>query len=213
MTQCLFFATNLVHITWSRRVPFISFTFPVTFNKYEGLSFFFVTLSVPLCSPLCQEADKNEQDDEYKSKVDRDSDNTSDEDHVVLESPEPSTSDPMTDSRPTVPVLYLSTAGKRPLIETRLMSFTEVKLCPDEYPTGWTIRCDVISKPPVIFRVMGQIYSKEYRVPYYLSGNWRDQVGDFVDEGAEFLAKSNRLRIACRVRTRKAVWVDIVVGC
>lgn len=154
-----------------------------------------------------------DRDDGYDSETDDDKSDIADGHHNGMASPEPSTSDPMMPTRPTIPVLYLSSAGKLPLTESRLASFSEVRVCADDFPTGWTVRCDVVSKPSVVFRVMGQIYKKEYRAPYYLSGNWRDRVGDFSVEGAEFLAKSKRLRISCRVRTRKAVWVDFVVGC
>lgn len=133
----------------------------------------------------------------------------------ISESPEPAVTDPIAggDTRPTIPVLFLSTAGERPLLETRLTSFSEVRVCADDFPTGWTVRCDVISIPSVLFRVNGEDYKKEYFSPYYISGNWRDRVGDFSVEGADIIASSSRLRITCKVRTRLPVWVDFLIGC
>lgn len=148
-----------------------------------------------------------------KDGIDSDGFESLGHDRSGMASPEPITVDPIVPSRPTMPVLYLSTAGQFPLTEARLKPFTDVKICPDDFPSGWTVRCDVLSRESVIFQVMGEVYKKEYRPPYYLSGNWRNQVGDFTKEGHDFISKSHRLRIACRVQTRMPVWVDFNIGC
>lgn len=111
--------------------------------------------------------------------------------------------------RPTIPELYFSTAGNFPLTETKLVPFTTFNVCATDYPYGWTLRCETTTPTSVVFRVMGKIYKKEFFPPYYLTGNWKENNGvKSFDMGS-----MTRVRIACRVRTRKPVWIDIVKSC
>lgn len=123
--------------------------------------------------------------------------------------PTPGPEEPVDPIRPTIPVLYLSAAGPLPVTETRLTSFTTVKVCPANFPNGWTIRCDTVSQTSVIFRVKTKIYKKEFFPPYYIEGNWKE--GESIP--AYDMGSDVRQRIACRVRTRKPVWVDFVKEC
>lgn len=110
--------------------------------------------------------------------------------------------------RPTIPTLFLSKPGDKPVREVALVSFTEVQVCLSDYPNGFSIRCEVTTSPgfrTVVFRVNTQIRKKQYFAPYYLAGDTAIKVRPFY-----FGANRDRLRIACRVRTRKPVWVDLI---
>lgn len=127
--------------------------------------------------------------------------------------PLPSSTPSMTPKpmRPSIPKLYLSTAGRPPFTELMITPFRRLNVCPSEYKSGFSIRCEVANAGTVFWRVRGQLYKKEYFAPYYLSGNWRTQVGPF--KGLDNLPRGARLRVACRVLTRKPVWVDLIKSC
>lgn len=113
--------------------------------------------------------------------------------------------DPM---RPTIPVLYLSGAGKLPQPETRLTSFSEVGICPDDYAAGWTVRCETSMASYVIFRVNGVESKRQNSPPFYLAGDYNGRASPF-----KLYEDVKRARIACLVSTRKPVWVDFIVTC
>lgn len=113
--------------------------------------------------------------------------------------------------RPTVPKLYLTEAGNFPAEESLIPSFTSTTICPDDYKNGFSFRCETKTGPNfplVVFRVNGKVYQKQRKAPYYLQGDTPKFVRKFLYE--DFRKK---IRITCRVRTRKAVWVDILVKC
>lgn len=115
---------------------------------------------------------------------------------------------PMDPVRPTIPTVYLSTAGAAPHLEVILASFTEVPICPAHYPKGFTIRCEVTGAKTVSWSVMGKPYKKEFYAPYFLAGNVRENVKPFNN-----LQNKDRIRVACRVATRKPVWIDLIKSC
>lgn len=115
--------------------------------------------------------------------------------------------------RPTIPKLFLSNAGLKPVKEEALLSFSNITICTDDYPQGFTIRCDTITGPDykrVEFRTSGKMYMKEVISPYYLQGDTMRRVQAFK---FDLFEEKKRLRVSCRVRTRRAVWVDIFRGC
>lgn len=124
--------------------------------------------------------------------------------HAQVSTPEPEP-EPL---RPTIPKLFLSTAGSPPFTENSLTPFRSYDICPDDYETGFSIRCEVENAKTVFWRVNGVLFKKEYFAPYYLSGNWKDRIGAY--KGLEVF---DRIRVACRVPTRKPVWVDIIKKC
>lgn len=75
----------------------------------------------------------------------------SDGNHNVRDNIEPNTSNLRMELRQIITVLYLSTDDVRPLMGTRLLSFTEVKLYPDDYLPGWTVRCTVFQSHPLFY--------------------------------------------------------------
>lgn len=120
--------------------------------------------------------------------------------------------------RPTIPKFYLSEAGTKPVKETNLTSFKTVKVCPEHYPNGFTFRCDTVTGPTfpvVVFRVMSKVYMKERSSPYYIAGDTPMKVRPFPYEsfGPKNKIMGTRLRLTCRVRTRKPVWIDVVTDC
>lgn len=120
--------------------------------------------------------------------------------------------DPVPDSV-TIPKLYLSTAGLAPYNESAIIPFTQLNICPTNFPNGFSIRCDVafptaFRRKTVFWRVNGQLSKKEYHSPYYLAGDWRNGVGSFKG-----LESASRVRVTCRVLTRKPVWIDLVKFC
>lgn len=115
--------------------------------------------------------------------------------------------------RPTIPKLFFSEAGLKPVEETELKSFSNITICPQDFPIGFTIRCDTITGPDykrVDFRINGDMYMKEVIPPYYLQGDTKRRVKSFK---FNLFEEKRRMRVACRVRTRRAVWIDIFREC
>lgn len=134
---------------------------------------------------------------------------------VVAVAQEPSIAppvDPIPDSV-TIPKLYLSNAGPAPYSEMEITPFTQLDICPANYPKGFSIRCHVAfpqssRRKTVFWRINDQLFKKEYYSPYYLAGDWRDGVGAFKG-----LESASRVRVTCRVLSRTPVWVDLVKLC
>lgn len=119
----------------------------------------------------------------------------------------------MENIRPTTPKIYLVTAGEKPAEEELLMSFMTVKACPGDYKEGFSFRCDTNTGPTfpvVVFRTNSAIFKKERKAPYYIAGDTPEKVRPFPYEQFQDV---DRIRIACRVRTRKPVWIDLEVEC
>lgn len=125
--------------------------------------------------------------------------------------------------RPTIPKFYIAPAGSitdSQAAEVLLPSFQNTTLCPEtDYPSGFSLRCDTETGPDfktVVFRVAGQVYSKEFFPPYYIAENTRaDVVRPFPieDFGPAQKIRGVRLRVVCRVRTRMPVWIDLITMC
>lgn len=119
--------------------------------------------------------------------------------------------------KPTIPRMFLTSAGMKPTTEMLLMSFTTVTVCPDDYPEGFSFRCDVTTGPDfpvVVFRVAGKVYQKERVAPYYLQGDTPIKVRPFLYQDVTGgMLSGGRIRIACRVRMRLPVWIDLVTQC
>lgn len=122
--------------------------------------------------------------------------------------------------RPSIPKLFLTEAGRVPVAEVKLDSFKPVTICPRrDYPNGFSFRCETTTGPDfgtVVFRVSGAVFHKEYSAPYYISENTREGlVRPFPYDNFSVDDKINRtrLRIACRVRTRRPVWIDLITQC
>lgn len=115
---------------------------------------------------------------------------------------------PLAPMRPTIPKLYLSSAGSAPFAEMMLQSFQDVNICTQDYPSGYTIRCAVQNTEQVDFYVANKHFKLEMYPPFYLNGNIGDTVYRFNG-----LQNVTRLRIGCRVATRRAVWVNLVKTC
>lgn len=126
--------------------------------------------------------------------------------------PEPS-SEPIPDPMPptTKLQLFLSEAGKLPLSENPITPFKQHPICPTDYPSGFTVRCEVSNAEKVLWRVRGQLFKTEYHAPYYLNGNWRDRVTAF--SGIDALKKGQRVRIACLVPSQPIAWVYLIKSC
>lgn len=130
---------------------------------------------------------------------------------VPTMTPDPLPSVVSVPTRPSIPKLYLSTAGMPPFTEIMITPFRRLNVCPSEYSSGFSIRCEVANAGTVFWKVRGQLHKKEYFAPYYLSGNWRTQVGPY--KGLDNMPRGARLRVACNVATRKPVWVDLIKSC
>jgi len=118
--------------------------------------------------------------------------------------------------RPATSVrLYLSTAGSAPHVEVPLISYQQTRICPSDYKSGFTLRCEVpasrSSPKAVLWRVRGVSFRKEYFTPYFLAGNWKDRVGSF--DGLDEVAKGGKFRVGCQVKGRRNVWVELVKTC
>lgn len=127
---------------------------------------------------------------------------------------------PTEEVRPTIPTLYLTTAGPVATVtETMMTSFTNVTICPADYPAGFSVRCETTTGPDfptVRFIVSGGTYKKEFKAPYYLAGNTRNGTivpFPFSSFGPADKIRGTRLRVICKVRTRKGVFVDLVDMC
>lgn len=129
--------------------------------------------------------------------------------NAQLSSPEPGPTDPAP-MRPSYPIFFLTTAGVAPHREQRLGAFSSTKICPSDYPQGFSIRCHVRNAKRVTFRLNGKNVEKEYKAPYYLAGDFKGRVKPF-----DYLnmAGKNKARISCLVATRSSVWVDLVKDC
>lgn len=131
-------------------------------------------------------------------------------------SPEPEV-DPIPTTPSTAPgqypLLFLTNAGRPPHSDTPLMPFTTLPICPKDYKTGFSIRCQPLSEQPgtVSFWVRGKLFEKEYHAPYYVSGNWKRFVGRFKE--LDGLEKGQGFRVTCRVRKEKKVWVYLEKSC
>lgn len=117
----------------------------------------------------------------------------------------PPPSDPI---RPGIPKLFLTTAGTPPYDETEIQSYTEYAVCPDDYPTGFSIRCEVSNAGTVFWRTNGNIFDQQYVEPYLLAGNSENYINPYAG-----LESVSRVRVACQVLTRQPVWVDLVRSC
>ena len=122
--------------------------------------------------------------------------------------------DPMPTPTPAVR-LYLSTAGSAPQVEFPLTSYERTHICPSKYKSGFTLRCDVSlltrGAGVVLWRVRGVSFREEYFAPYFLAGNWKDRVGSF--DGMDEVAKGGKFRVACQVKGKRNVWVELVKSC
>lgn len=116
--------------------------------------------------------------------------------------------------RPTVPKLYISEAGRTPVTETMVKSFSRVTICPDDYPNGFTVRCDVQTGPDfpiVVWRVNNAVYRRHFKAgPYYIQGANAFKVRPFKFDDFIGLKK---VRIACKVRQRKEIRIVLLRGC
>lgn len=115
--------------------------------------------------------------------------------------------------RPTIPKLFLSDAGLKPVQEESLKSFSNITVCPTDYPKGFTIRCDTTTGPDykrVEFRINRAMYMTEVIPPYYVQGDTKRRVKAFK---FDLFEERKRIRVSCRVRTRRPVWIDIFRGC
>lgn len=68
----------------------------------------------------------------------------------------------------------------------------------------------------VIFLVSGEIFRKEFKTPYYINENTREGLVrpfPYSNFTAADKIMGTRLRVVCKVRTRKPVWVDLVTDC
>lgn len=125
---------------------------------------------------------------------------------------------PNGDIRPTIPKWYMTSAGlNSSAVEVPVTAYRRFEFCGTDYPQGYSFRCETTTGPDfptVTFRVNAVVYRKEYFAPYYISGNTLAGIirpfpyGDFKQRTA-----NPRIRIACRVRTRAPVWVDIFDTC
>lgn len=114
--------------------------------------------------------------------------------------------DPM--ARPSIPMLYLSSAGKGMHKEMMITPFKQITICSKDYPTGFSIRCAVMNTQHVDFYVNYKLYRTEMYKPYFLSGNLMGDVHPFTG-----LDTKDKVRVGCRVATRKPVWVDLIKSC
>lgn len=114
--------------------------------------------------------------------------------------------DPMT--RPSIPVLYLTSAGKGMHKEMMITPFKPMTICPKDHPTGFSIRCGVSNAKQVDFYVNYKLYRSELYKPYFLAGNLMGHVHPFTG-----LDTKDKVRVGCRVATRKPVWVDLIKSC
>lgn len=121
----------------------------------------------------------------------------------------PDVTDPVAPTpRPTIPRLYLASAGMPPRVESMITPFQELSVCPSTFPAGFSVRCEVQNALTVEFYVNQTSFRKEFYAPYFLNGNVGDMVYRF-----EALTNRPRVRIGCRVATRRPVWVDLVKSC
>lgn len=77
------------------------------------------------------------------------------------------------EAEPTEPGLYLYTAGVTPRYVMPIMDGTNI--CPDDYPTGFNIRC-ISEARYVRFFLNGNRFMTEYHAPFYMSGDVRGRV-------------------------------------
>lgn len=120
--------------------------------------------------------------------------------------------DPIPTSKPSsMPRLFLSMAGKSPVNEDQVKPFIEYHICPSDYTSGFSVRCEVRDADTVFWRVGGKLFKKEFHAPYYLNGSWRDLVKSY--HGMDGLDNGGRVRISCHAPSRPHVWVDLVKSC
>ena len=121
--------------------------------------------------------------------------------------------------RPSIPKIYVASAGPvNTSTETMLPSFRKSRVCPKNYPDGFSLRCQTVTGsdfPTVVFRVASQVFHKEHRPPYYINENTRQGlIRPFPYQNySRIIQNRGSLRITCRVRTRKPVWVDVIPEC
>lgn len=114
-------------------------------------------------------------------------------------------------SPPSQHELYFVIAGRPPHHETPIASSSTLEICPRDYPNGFSIRCMVAKTRVVYWRVDGKPFKREYHAPYYLGGNWRQRVRPY--KGLDDMAKGSSMRVSCRVRRGRNVWVNLVKSC
>lgn len=123
--------------------------------------------------------------------------------------------------RPTIPRWYFTSAGwRRSRPEVLLRSFRRFEFCGTDYREGYSFRCETTTGPDfptVLFRVASTEYRKEYFPPYYIAGNTKAGLVRPFPYNATYVRKGAkdgpRIRITCRVRTRRPVWIDIYDRC
>lgn len=107
----------------------------------------------------------------------------------------------VTSPEPIIPEmgLYLYTASVNP---TPVMELKDgSKICPTDYPTGFTIRC-VTKSDKVRFLVNGRLVMKEYHQPYFIAGDYKNRARAWTD-----YPRSSSVTIRCKGRDLKTNYV------
>lgn len=116
-------------------------------------------------------------------------------------------------ARPSIPTIDIVEAGPKPVSQNykRLRSFRFIEICPGDYTNGYSIRCNVQNNnKSVIFFVEYSEFNRQYKEPYFLAGDNKKRVRPF--EMSKHFGRKD-VRIACRVRTRRPVWVHLIEKC
>lgn len=119
---------------------------------------------------------------------------------VVLSSPEPEM-DPMV----PLPALYVVSAGADSMRGPMLTDGS--KICPDDYPHGFSIQCDAPdSAEAAKFFVNGEFIKSEYHLPFYIAGDYKMRV-------KEWTHYPNQGMLKCKLRDGSSASAMVSFSC
>eukprot|EP00177_Eucheuma_denticulatum_P003837 GFKZ01006932.1.p1 GENE.GFKZ01006932.1~~GFKZ01006932.1.p1 ORF type:complete len:138 (-),score=4.73 GFKZ01006932.1:269-682(-) len=116
---------------------------------------------------------------------------------TILSSPEPQV-DPLVG--PTLYVVYARTG-------IRAMELSDGStVCPKNFPAGFTIMCVAPSASSASFFVDGIFVRTEYKIPYFIAGDYKGRINPWVDY-------PDTGTIMCRLRDGSSVSATVSFTC
>lgn len=123
-----------------------------------------------------------------------------------------STPEPPVD--PFTPTLDVTTAGDNPVTVIKENAAGQVvKICPDNYPSGYSVRCNIETTKTVIWKIDGKLFKKEYFAPFFVAGNW-DKKGSSISRVRPFtLLEDKSIIVSCKSIGMNEASVTLMKSC